>query len=105
MLLAGGRPGSRAGGGGAAGSRARGAPMTESSPRPAAPYGDFQLEIYLAGLGGTVPDLPVSFADLEARAAHALPPSVLSYVAGGAGDEQTQRANAAAFGQWGLMPR
>jgi lactate 2-monooxygenase len=68
-------------------------------------YGDFQLEIYLAGLGGTVPSLPVSFAELEARAAHALPPSVLSYVAGGAGDEHTQRANVAAFTRWGLMPR
>jgi lactate 2-monooxygenase len=68
-------------------------------------YGDFQLEIYLAGLGGTVPGLPVSYADLEERAARALSPSVLSYVAGGAGDERTQRANAAAFGQWGLMPR
>src|SRR5262245_12885629 len=68
-------------------------------------YGDFQLEIYLAGLGGTVPGLPVSFADLEARAAQALPPSVLSYVAGGAGDEHTQRANVAAFTRWGLMPR
>ena len=68
-------------------------------------YGDFQLEIYLGGLGGVVPNLPVSFAELEARAAHALPPSVLSYVAGGAGDEHTQRANVAAFGQWGLMPR
>jgi lactate 2-monooxygenase len=69
------------------------------------PYGDFQLEIYLGGLGGTVPSLPVSFAELEARAAAALPPSVLSYVAGGAGDEHTQRANVAAFRQWGLMPR
>ena len=79
--------------------------MTEPGPRPAAPYGDFQLEIYLAGLGGNVPCLPVSFAELESRAAHALPPSVLSYVAGGAGDEHTQRANVAAFRQWGLMPR
>jgi isopentenyl diphosphate isomerase/L-lactate dehydrogenase-like FMN-dependent dehydrogenase len=70
-----------------------------------APFGDFQLEIYLNGLGGTVPSLPVSFAELESRAARALPPSVLSYVAGGAGDEHTQRANVAAFGQWGLMPR
>ncbi len=68
-------------------------------------YGDFQLDIYLAGLSGTVPSLPVSFAELETRAAHALPPSVLSYVAGGAGDEHTQRANVAAFRQWGLMPR
>jgi lactate 2-monooxygenase len=68
-------------------------------------YGDFQLEIYLGGLGGVVPNLPVSFAELEARASHALAPSVLSYVAGGAGDEHTQRANVAAFSQWGLMPR
>src|SRR5487761_788782 len=79
--------------------------MTEPGPRPAAPYGDFQLDIYLAGLSGTVPSLPMSFAELESRAAHALPPSVLSYVAGGAGDEHTQRANVAAFSQWGLMPR
>jgi lactate 2-monooxygenase len=79
--------------------------MTEPRSRPAASYGDFQLDIYLAGLSGTVPSLPVSFAELESRAGHALPPSVLSYVAGGAGDERTQRANVAAFGQWGLMPR
>ncbi len=70
-----------------------------------AAFGDFQLEIYLAGLGGTVPSLPVSYAELEARAQHALPPSVLSYVAGGAGDEHTQRANVSAFTRWGLMPR
>ena len=56
--------------------------MTEPGPRPAVPYGDFQLDIYLAGLSGTVPSLPMSFAELESRAAHALPPSVLSYVAG-----------------------
>src|SRR5258707_9033606 len=79
--------------------------MTEPGPAPAAPYGDFQLDIYLAGLSGTVPSLPMSFAELESRAAHALPPSLLSYVAGGAGDEHTQRANVAAFSQWGLMPR
>ena len=79
--------------------------MTEPGPKPTAPYGDLQLDIYLAGLSGTVPSLPMSFAELESRAAHALPPSVLSYVAGGAGDEHTQRANVAAFSQWGLMPR
>jgi lactate 2-monooxygenase len=79
--------------------------MTGPGPRPAAPYGDFQLDIYLAGLSGTVPSLPMSFAELESRAAQALPPSVLSYVAGGAGDEHTQRANVTAFSQWGLMPR
>jgi lactate 2-monooxygenase len=74
-----------------------------TSPQPA--FGDYQLEIYGAGLQGVVPTFPMAFAELEARAAHALSPSVLSYVAGGAGSEHTQRANAAAFHQWGLIPR
>ena len=34
-----------------------------------------------------------------------MPPGVWSYVAGGAGDERTQRANRTAFDRWGLMPR
>src|ERR1700746_1659224 len=45
------------------------------------------------------------FAELEAKAEKALPPSVWSYVAGGAGDERTQRANCEAFLRWGLYPR
>ena len=60
-------------------------------------FGDFQLEIYLAGLQGVLPSFPMAFAELEARAERALPPSVLSYVAGGAGSEHTQRANVSAF--------
>jgi lactate 2-monooxygenase len=72
---------------------------------PAAAFGELQNEIYLAGLGGVLPDFPMEYAGWEARAAHALPPSVLSYVAGGAGDETTQRANVAAFQRWGLIPR
>lgn len=68
-------------------------------------FGSYQDEIYLNGLGGIVPRFPVAFAELEARAEASLPPSVWSYVAGGAGDERTQRANVAAFGRWGLIPR
>jgi lactate 2-monooxygenase len=68
-------------------------------------FGDYQLEIYLAGLQGVLPSFPMAFAELEARAERALPPSVLSYVAGGAGSEHTQRANVSAFAQWGLIPR
>jgi lactate 2-monooxygenase len=68
-------------------------------------YGDYQLEIYLAGTRGLQPRFPVDFAGLERRAAEALPPWVLSYVAGGAGDEHTQRANVGAFERWGLVPR
>ncbi|WP_028659347.1 alpha-hydroxy-acid oxidizing protein [Nocardioides insulae] len=68
-------------------------------------YGDFQNEIYNAGLAGVVPDLPMTFAELERRAEAALPPSVWSYVAGGCGDERTQQVNRTAFDHWGLMPR
>jgi lactate 2-monooxygenase len=68
-------------------------------------FGDYQNEIYLQGLAGIVPKLPMVFSELEAKAEKALPPSIWSYVAGGAGDERTQRANAEAFGRWGLIPR
>ncbi|MFE7413995.1 alpha-hydroxy-acid oxidizing protein [Streptomyces laurentii] len=68
-------------------------------------FGDYQNEIYLNGLFGTLPKLPMTFAELERRAEAALPPSVWSYVAGGAGDEHTQHANSEAFTRWGLVPR
>ncbi|NEC06379.1 alpha-hydroxy-acid oxidizing protein [Streptomyces sp. SID7909] len=68
-------------------------------------YGDYQMEIYLGGLRGTTPSLPMDFAGWEERARAALSPSVWSYVAGGAGDEHTQRANASVFERYGLMPR
>ncbi|MEB3367223.1 lactate 2-monooxygenase [Saccharopolyspora mangrovi] len=68
-------------------------------------YGDYQLEIYLNGLSGVLPDLPMEFEELEERAKAAMSPSVWSYVHGGAGAERTQRANVAAFERWGLVPR
>lgn len=68
-------------------------------------FGDYQLEIYLQGLSGIVPNLPMTFADWETKAQSAMPPSVYSYVAGGAGDERTQRVNRSAFDNWGLIPR
>jgi lactate 2-monooxygenase len=68
-------------------------------------HGDWQLSIYLAGLNGDVPELPMTYADLERRAEEVMTPEIWSYVAGGAGDEHTQRANVAAFERWGLVPR
>jgi isopentenyl diphosphate isomerase/L-lactate dehydrogenase-like FMN-dependent dehydrogenase len=68
-------------------------------------YGDFQLEIYLAGLSGVRPPLPLTYAELAARAEAALAPDVYSYVAGGAGNEFTQDANVSAFDAYGLIPR
>ena len=72
---------------------------------PQGAFGDYQLEIYGAGLSGVLPRFPMAFAELEARAEQALSPSVLSYVAGGAGSEHTQEANVSAFRRWGLIPR
>jgi lactate 2-monooxygenase len=69
------------------------------------PYGDYQHEIYFNALQGVLPELPMAFAELEERARATLAPSVWSYVAGGAGDEATQRANVEAFARWGLIPR
>jgi isopentenyl diphosphate isomerase/L-lactate dehydrogenase-like FMN-dependent dehydrogenase len=68
-------------------------------------YGDYQNEIYFNALQGVLPELPMAFAELEERARNTLAPSVWSYVAGGAGDETTQRANVEAFARWGLIPR
>ncbi|MFF9520855.1 alpha-hydroxy-acid oxidizing protein [Streptomyces achromogenes] len=68
-------------------------------------YADYQYEIYLDGLRGVLPGLPMTYTDLEAQAQAAMSPSVRSYVAGGAGDEYTQRANITAFEGWGLVPR
>ncbi|BBY79170.1 alpha-hydroxy-acid oxidizing protein [Mycolicibacterium pulveris] len=68
-------------------------------------FSDYQLEIYFQGLSGVLPALPMAFAELEAKAQAAMSPSMWSYVAGGAGDERTQRVNVTAFDHWGLMPR
>jgi len=68
-------------------------------------YGDYQNEIYLKGLHGIKPKLPVDFRSLEEQAQAVLPESVLSYVQGGCGDEHTQDLNASAFRRWGLVPR
>jgi lactate 2-monooxygenase len=68
-------------------------------------FGDYQSEIYLRGLSGVVPALPMTYTELETKASATMPPMVWSYVAGGAGDEHTQRVNSTAFQRWGLMPR
>lgn len=68
-------------------------------------FGDFQLEIYFKGLQGVLPKYPVDFAGLEQRAQAAMAPSLLKYVQGGCGDEDTQRKNATAFQHWGVIPR
>jgi lactate 2-monooxygenase len=68
-------------------------------------FGDYQNEIYLNGLRGEKPKLPVDFKTLEAKALASLPREVISYVQGGCGDERTQELNASSFQRRGLIPR
>jgi isopentenyl diphosphate isomerase/L-lactate dehydrogenase-like FMN-dependent dehydrogenase len=70
-----------------------------------APFGNYQYEIYLKGMAGELPDLPVDWAALEAAAEAALDEGARGYVFGGAGSEDTQRENLAAFRRWRLLPR
>jgi lactate 2-monooxygenase len=68
-------------------------------------YGDYQFEIYFDGLEGRVPKYPIDYPSLERAAAEVLPSFVYSYVAGGCGDERTQRANVEAFSRYAIVPR
>ena len=68
-------------------------------------FGGYQNEIYAAGLGGAVPDLPADLTRLEALAEERMPPEPFGYVAGAAGAESTARANRAAFDAWRVVPR
>lgn len=70
------------------------------------PYGPSrQIEIYLGGLAGRKPMLPVALDKLEQRAREVLTPEAWDYVAGGAGGEDTMRANREAFRRWRIVPR
>ncbi len=64
-----------------------------------------QMEIYLDGLKGHAPAQPVAPEELEERARAVLPPRAYVYVAGGAGAEDTVRANRDAFRRWRIVPR
>ncbi|MFB7720824.1 alpha-hydroxy-acid oxidizing protein [Nocardia sp. NPDC056100] len=66
---------------------------------------DFQNEIYLSGLAGNVPALPMTAAGLEARAREVLEPAAFAYVAGSASAERTAANNLHAFEKYRLMPR
>jgi lactate 2-monooxygenase len=64
-----------------------------------------QSEIYLAGVRGVRPTLPVEVEQLETAAQVALSPEAFAYLAGGAGGESTMRANRQAFDRWRIVPR
>ncbi len=66
---------------------------------------DYYREIYLRGLGGEKPTIPVAIAELERRAAEEMEESAAAYVFAGAGAEDTIGANRTAFAQRRLVPR
>jgi lactate 2-monooxygenase len=66
---------------------------------------DYYREIYLRGLGGETPAVPVSIAELERAAIAAMEPRAANYVGAGAGSEDTIRANAEAFRAHRIVPR
>src|SRR5439155_27249414 len=74
-------------------------------PGGAAPFGNYQLEIYQKGLAANAPEVPFTFAELEQRAREKLSAGAYGYVAGGAGAEETMRANRDAFGHWRIVRR
>ena len=77
-----------------------------ASETPPPPFGDYYREIYAKGmLAGERPTLPIAWAELEERARESLDDRAIAYVFGGAGSEDTMRANLEAFRRWRIIPR
>ena len=76
------------------------------SETPPPLFGDYYREIYAKGmLAGERPALPIALAELEAAARESLDERAGAYVFGGAGTEDTMRANLEAFRRWRILPR
>ena len=79
--------------------------MLEIAFAAMADFADYYREIYMRGLGGEQPPVPVSVAELERQAIAAMEPRAANYVGAGAGSEDTIRANAEAFRRHRIVPR
>jgi len=64
-----------------------------------------QAEVFLAGVRGRRPRVPVDPVALEGRARGLLSAQAFAYLAGGAGAESTMRANREAFERRRIVPR
>lgn len=64
-----------------------------------------QRAIYIAGVAGHRPAVPVAQDELAKAAQAAMAPETWAYIAGGAGRESTMDANRAAFERWRIVPR
>jgi lactate 2-monooxygenase len=68
-------------------------------------YGDHYRSIYLKGLAGEKPELPVAWDELEAAAEGAMPEASADYVYATAGTGDTYRENRDSFARWRIVPR
>ena len=57
-----------------------------------AQFGDYYRLIYMKGLGGEQPTVPVDWAELERRAEEAMEPRAAAYTFAGAGSGLRRRA-------------
>ncbi len=64
-----------------------------------------QTDIFLAGVSGRRPAVPVAPAALERAAVRAMSRRAAAYFVGAAGAEATMAANRAAFDRWRIVPR
>ena len=64
-----------------------------------------QTQIYLDGVSGRRPHVPLDASRLETAAKKRMRPEAFAYVAAGAGNEGTLAANRAAFDHWRIVPR
>jgi lactate 2-monooxygenase len=64
-----------------------------------------QTSIYLGGISGQTPRVPVDAVKLEAKARQAMSKEANAYIAAGAGGSATIRSNRAAFDRWRIVPR
>jgi lactate 2-monooxygenase len=64
-----------------------------------------QTRIYLDGVSGRRPPIPLDADRLEASARKRMRPEAFAYVAAGAGNEHTVAANREAFKRWRIVPR
>ncbi len=64
-----------------------------------------QTQIYLGGVSGRRPRVPIDAGRLEQAARRRMRRDAFAYVAAGAGNERTMVANRVAFDRWRIVPR
>jgi lactate 2-monooxygenase len=63
-----------------------------------------QKRIYIRGISGARPRIPLSYDGMRKNAEQKLSPEAYAYVVGGAGREETMAENRRAFSRWQIIP-